>query len=59
MIVIDTSAIIAILADEPERREFVDAIASTDRCLTSTATLVEVGIVVAVRFGPAGSHRQT
>ncbi len=56
MIVLDTSAIIAVLADEPERPEFVDAVASTDRCLISTATLVEIGIVVAVRFGPAGSH---
>jgi ribonuclease VapC len=56
VIVVDTSAFFAILADEPERPRFVEAIASADRCVISAATWVEISIVVSARFGPAGSH---
>lgn len=34
-------ALLAILADEPERRAFNEAIEATDSCMMSTATLVE------------------
>lgn len=44
--VIDTSAIIAILTDEPERRIFNEAIESTDSCMMSAASFVEASIVI-------------
>jgi ribonuclease VapC len=50
-LVIDTSAIIAILRDEPERHRFVDAILAADTRLMSAVSLQEAGIVIAGRSG--------
>jgi ribonuclease VapC len=44
--IIDTSAIVAILSDEPERRTFNEAIERADFCLMSSATFVEASIVI-------------
>ena len=44
--IIDTSAIIAILTDEPERRSFNEAVEKADVCLLSTAGFVEVSLVM-------------
>jgi ribonuclease VapC len=44
--IIDTSAIIAILTDEPERRVFNEAIEKSDICLLSAAGFVEASIVM-------------
>jgi ribonuclease VapC len=44
--IIDTSAIIAILNDEPERRVFNEAIEKSDICLLSVAAFVEASIVM-------------
>jgi ribonuclease VapC len=44
--IIDSSAIIAILNDEPERRVFNEAIERSDACLISTASFVEASIVI-------------
>ena len=52
--VIDTSALIAILHDEPERRAFNDAIEAADRRAMSVASFVEASMVVETRFGPDG-----
>ncbi len=52
--VIDTSAILAILQDEPERRAFNEAIESAEPRLMSAASFVEASIVVEVRFGADG-----
>ena len=52
--VIDTSALMAILQDEPERRRFNEAIEEAESRLISTATFVEVSIVVEARFGAEG-----
>lgn len=52
--VIDTSAILAILLDEPERRTFNEAIESADSRTMSVASFVEVSIVVESRFGAEG-----
>lgn len=52
--VIDTSAILAILLQEPDANHFASAIASADSCFLSAANLVEAGIVIEVRFGPVG-----
>jgi ribonuclease VapC len=45
-VIIDTSAIIAILTDEPERRSFNGAVEKADVCLLSTAGFVEVSLVM-------------
>jgi ribonuclease VapC len=52
--VIDTSALVAILQDEPERHAFNEAIEAAGHCLLSAASLVEVSMVVESRFGPDG-----
>jgi ribonuclease VapC len=52
--VIDTSALLAILLDEPERRAFNEAIEAADWRGMSVATLVELSIVIESRFGAEG-----
>ncbi len=52
--VIDTSALLAILQDEPKRRAFNEAIEAADSRLMSTATFVEVSIVIESRYGAEG-----
>ena len=47
--VVDTSALVAILQDEPERRAFNEAIEAAGTVAMSTATLVEISIVVESR----------
>jgi ribonuclease VapC len=49
--VLDTSAIVAVLFDEPERDEFVQKIATAPRRLVSVGTLIESSIVVESRRG--------
>jgi len=50
--VIDSSALLAILQDEPERRALVEVIESADRRCLSVVNLVEASIVLATRRGP-------
>jgi ribonuclease VapC len=50
-IVVDTSAIVAILRDEPERDRFVDAILAASPRLMSAVSLQEAGMVLAGRIG--------
>ena len=52
--VVDTSAIVAILASEPERDLFIAAIERADARLMSAATLVELSIVLEARHGAEG-----
>jgi ribonuclease VapC len=52
--VIDTSALLAILNDEPERRGFNEAIEAAESVSLSAATFVETSIVIEVRFGAEG-----
>ena len=54
MIVLDTSALIAILTDEPERRTFNEAIERAPERLMSAATLLETKMVLFARHGGAG-----
>lgn len=54
--VLDTSALVAILGGEPEQQAFIAAIAQADLCLMSAASLVEASIVMEVRHGPSGVH---
>jgi len=52
--VIDTSALLAILQDEPERRKFNEAIEMSDSRRMSAVTFVESSMVVESRFGAEG-----
>ena len=52
--VIDTSALLAILQDEPERRRFNEAIELADSRRISAATFVEVSIAIDSRLGAEG-----
>ena len=52
--VIDTSALIAILQDEPERRAFNEAIEAAERRAMSAASFVEASMVIEARYGPNG-----
>ena len=54
MIVVDTSAISAIVFDEPERQEFVDLISAAGTVLVSAAAVLEARIVIHARRGSAG-----
>jgi ribonuclease VapC len=54
--VLDTSALAAILFDEPERRQFNEKIEADPRRLLSAAALVEITRVIEARFGEAGGR---
>lgn len=49
--VLDTSALLAVLFDEPERDELIRKIATAPRRFISSATLIEASIVVESRRG--------
>jgi ribonuclease VapC len=51
MIVVDTSALVAIALAEPERAAFVQAIQQADRALVSAVSVVEARMVVHARRG--------
>ncbi len=52
--VIDTSALLAILQDEPERRSFTEAVENAAHCAISAASYVEASLVIETRFGAQG-----
>ena len=52
--VLDTSALLAILFDEPERRSFTEAIEAAERRLLSAASLVEASMILESRQGAEG-----
>jgi ribonuclease VapC len=54
MIVVDTSAIIAIIQAEPECTTFLDHVRRADRALISAVSMLEAGMVLRARRGPAG-----
>lgn len=55
MIVVDSSALIAILRREPEADAFLEIIAAADQCLLSAVSLLETSMVLAGRSGDASS----
>lgn len=55
--VIDTSAVIAIITGEPERERLMDAILAADRPVMSAATYVEAGVVLDRRHSPVLSRQ--
>jgi ribonuclease VapC len=52
-LVVDTSAAVAILTDESSAGELIEQLAGAEARLMSMATLVELGIVMEARIGPA------
>lgn len=52
MIAVDTSAIVAIALDEPERAMFRQALVQAGKALISTASVLETRMVVYGRRGP-------
>lgn len=56
MIVIDSSALVAILNDEPERRQFIDTIIDHGHPNVSASTYLETSTVVMLRFGDAAGR---
>ena len=52
--VIDTSALVTILQNEPERRRFNQAIEEAESCSISSAILVKTSIIIESRYGPLG-----
>jgi ribonuclease VapC len=57
MIVVDTSALLAILEEEQDAVVYATAIADADSPLISAASVVEVGIVMLNRHGSRGLGR--
>jgi len=54
--VIDSSALIAILEDEPEAVLMAEAIAQAEICLLSAVSLVETTMVIESRHGEVAGH---
>jgi ribonuclease VapC len=54
--VIDTSALAAILFREPERQKFLEAIIADEKRLVSAATMLETGMVIEGRQGEAAGR---
>ncbi|MBB3300187.1 ribonuclease VapC [Rhizobium sp. BK077] len=54
--VIDTSAILAVLFKAPEAAEFLDRIASDPLRLVSAAGVLEASMVIETRYGETGGH---
>ena len=55
--ILDTSALIAILQDEPESGEFLDAIENADAVKISTVSALETSLVMKGRYGSEGVKR--
>lgn len=54
--IVDSSALLAILQDEPERRAMIEALESADRRCLSVVNLVEASIVIETRRGPTAAR---
>ena len=52
--ILDTSALVAILLGEPERDQFIAALAEAEDPLISAGTLLEASIVLQSKLGEAG-----
>ena len=56
MIVVDTSAIIAILRDEPEAAVFTDLIGEAEQCFLAAVGLLEASMVMIGRSPAEAAH---
>lgn len=57
MIVVDSSALIAILFAEPEKQAFLDVIRSGNHCVMSAVNAHETATVLRLRHGSAAVAR--
>jgi len=57
MIVVDSSCLLAILLNEPEKEKFEGIIVGGDRLVMSAVNALEASIVMRGRHGPAGVAR--
>jgi ribonuclease VapC len=55
--IVDTSALVAVLYGEPEGRDFVERIRAADVCRISVANHVELSMVVESQLGPDGTRQ--
>ena len=55
--ILDTSALLAILQNEPERRRFNEAIQSAAVVRIAAPTYVEASVVIEARYGAEGLRR--
>lgn len=55
--IIDTSALVAILFGEPEAARYVRTIHDADQCRISAANFVELSIVIGSQMGPEGGRQ--
>lgn len=55
--VVDTSAVVALLFDEADAELYEAALAGSDEGCMSAATVLECGIVLLARHGPAGAQK--
>ncbi len=55
--IVDTSAIIAVLFDEDDAQVYAEAITRADACRISAATFVETAIVVETQTGNNGGRQ--
>lgn len=54
MIVVDSSALLAIIQGEPDANDFLDIIRQADHALISAVSVLEAGMVLRGRRGPDG-----
>ena len=54
--IVDTSAVLAVLYREPDAARYETAIAATAGCRMSVASVLEAAIVLEARGGPAAGH---
>ena len=54
--IVDTSAVLAVLFGEPDAERYARAMAGASRCRMSVASLLEAAIVLESRSGAAGGH---
>jgi ribonuclease VapC len=52
--IVDSSAVIAAITGEPSSARIIGALATAERRAVGAPTLVETGIVLVARLGPAG-----
>ncbi|MFC0206557.1 type II toxin-antitoxin system VapC family toxin [Sphingobium terrigena] len=55
--ILDTSALVAILYREPEATRFAQAIHDADACRISVASYVELSMVIESQLGPEGMRQ--
>ena len=55
--ILDTSALVAILYGEPQARDFVERIRAADVCRISVANHAELSMVVENQLGPNGTRQ--